>query len=348
MAFMTLPQLRNMSWPTREKALADLKRSGVKERGADYALREYKPGSWQLMELEGDEAAQVPPEPAAPKAKAKAKGKAEHPSETAARTAISEATGFSIHFRVSPKKSLSETAGTLQDARETANRLNAEHGKNGRRAMIYATFPDKRAPIPVPADYMPSVGAEAPAMQAARPASAAQSTPPPKKAGAKKAATKQAAAPKQAADAPTPAEDDANDLTPLAADVGPYTLALAEETAQFSIASFALEISKKAGVQIAIYRVAQINGKPARIIDGRKGGRRPTRTAVRTAGRSPREPGTGKAARAIALLKRDGGATAAELTKATDWPIAQRHINRMAKLSGLKIKQLGEKKWQLT
>ena len=341
MAFMTLPQLRNMSWPSREKALADLKRSGVKERGADYELREYKPGSWQLMER-GEDGAQMPLDDPPPKAKAK--GKTEHPSETAARTAISEATGFSIHFRVSPKKSLCETAGTLQDAREIANSFNVEYGKSGRRAMIYATFPDKRAPVPVPADYMPSVGAEAPAMQAARPASAAQSTPPPKKAeGKKKAAAKQPAA-KKAAAAPTPTEDQ-NDLTPLPAADGPYGIRVGEAIAQHDLASIAVAWSRSIGFLVEITDKA---GKTVRIIDGRKGGRRPTRTAVRTEGRTPREPGTGKAARAIALLKRDGGATAAELNKATDWPIAQRHINRMAKISGLKIKQLGEKKWQLT
>jgi hypothetical protein len=340
MAFMTLPQLRNMSWPTREKALADLKRSGVKERGADYELREYKPGSWQLMEL-GEDGEQLPFDDPPPKAKAKAK--AEHPSETAARTAISEATGFSIHFRVSPKKSLSETAGTLQDARETANRLNAEHGKSGRRAMIYATFSDKRAPVPVPADYMPSVGAEAPAMKAAGPASAAQSASPPKKAEAKKAAAKQPAT-KKAAAAPTPTEDQ-NDMTPLPAADGPYGLRVGEAIAQHDLLSIAVSWSRSIGFLVEVTDKA---GKTVRVIDGRKGGRRPTRTAVRTEGRTPREPGTGKAARAIALLKRPGGATAAELNKATDWPIAQRHINRMAKISGLKIKQLGEKKWQLT
>jgi hypothetical protein len=343
MAFLSLAQLRTRDWPTREKAIADLKRSGVKERGSDYELREFKPGHWQLMELTGDDAAQAAPEPE-PESKAKAKGKAKHPSETAARTAISEATGFSIHFRVSPKKSLSETAGTLQDAREIAARFNVEYGKSGRRAMIYATFDDKRAPIPVPADYMSSVGAEAQPMRAA-PAASAE---PPKKAEAKKKAAKQSAPPKQeAAPAPTPTED-ANDMTSLPATEGPFTFALADPTAQHSLAVDALAFSQKIGVRVAIYRAAQINGKPTRVIDGRKGGRRPTRTAVRTAGRTPRAPGTGKQARAIELLKREGGATAAELNKATDWPIAQRHINRLAKVSGMKIKQLGENKWRLT
>lgn len=59
MAFQSLEQLRNMTWPTRDAAIKDLRRNAFKERGADYELREYTSGSWQLMEL--DDVAQEQP-----------------------------------------------------------------------------------------------------------------------------------------------------------------------------------------------------------------------------------------------------------------------------------------------
>jgi hypothetical protein len=45
----TPEQLKSAVWPDRESALRDLKASRMPERGADYELREYRPGSWQLV-----------------------------------------------------------------------------------------------------------------------------------------------------------------------------------------------------------------------------------------------------------------------------------------------------------
>ena len=52
-------------------------------------------------------------------------------------------------------------------------------------------------------------------------------------------------------------------------------------------------------------------------------------------------------ARATELLLRKEGATAKEINAVTDWPVGQRHINKLAKLSGATIKALGDKHWQL-
>lgn len=50
----TIEQLKTAVWPDRASALADLKPAGLAARGADYELREYKPGSWQLLPLTDD------------------------------------------------------------------------------------------------------------------------------------------------------------------------------------------------------------------------------------------------------------------------------------------------------
>lgn len=49
----THAQLKNSVWTDEARALADLKASGLARRGEDYELREYRPGAWQLMPLDG-------------------------------------------------------------------------------------------------------------------------------------------------------------------------------------------------------------------------------------------------------------------------------------------------------
>lgn len=47
----TAEQLRSAAWPDQKTALRDLKAGGMAPRGEDYELREYQPGSWQIMPL---------------------------------------------------------------------------------------------------------------------------------------------------------------------------------------------------------------------------------------------------------------------------------------------------------
>ena len=80
MAYKTLAQLRHCDWPSREAAMKDLKASGLKERGSDYRLGEYKPGHWQLLDLaDGAPHAGTPPKV--------------HPADKADRAKIAEAVG---------------------------------------------------------------------------------------------------------------------------------------------------------------------------------------------------------------------------------------------------------------
>lgn len=69
------------------------------------------------------------------------------------REAITQATLFSAVFITGgARKAVTETSPTLQGARDAAQRLNAEHGKFGRRAMVYAVN-ERGALFPVPADW---------------------------------------------------------------------------------------------------------------------------------------------------------------------------------------------------
>jgi hypothetical protein len=73
-----------------------------------------------------------------------------HAAEVEHERRIAQATGYTIRFYKAPSISFGERAKTLAEAVAIAQRLNAEHGKHGRRACIYATQPDGRASIPVP------------------------------------------------------------------------------------------------------------------------------------------------------------------------------------------------------
>ena len=75
-----------------------------------------------------------------------------HRADMAAGARIASAVSFAAHFRKSPFEVFRVEAASLAEARIAAARLNAEHGKHGRRVMVYALTPEGVA-IPVPADY---------------------------------------------------------------------------------------------------------------------------------------------------------------------------------------------------
>lgn len=63
----TPEQLKTTVWHDRDAALRDLKAAGLRERGEDYELGEYKPGSWMLLDRAAGEPASAPkPPPASP------------------------------------------------------------------------------------------------------------------------------------------------------------------------------------------------------------------------------------------------------------------------------------------
>jgi hypothetical protein len=340
-----MSQLRTHTWPSKEAAVKELKRNGFKERGADYQIGETSEGSnvWHLCDL-ADDVSQEPPAETPKPTKAKPKAaKPEHPADADDKAKAAMATGYSVHFRASPTKTFSEDAATLDEARTIRDRMNAEHGKHGRRAMIYA-LQAEGPPVPVSDDATETKAPERVAKGIKRsPQKKAADAAKGKANGTGKGTTTPEAAPEP--DTPAEAPVPENDLSPPPAKDGPYTLQIADQVAQHDIAKTALSWSQKIGFRVAIIDKA---GKAVRVIDGRLGGKRPTRTAVRREGAASRGPkGEGKQAKAIALLSRDKGATAAELNGVTGWPIAQRHINRLAKVSGKKIKALGDKKWAL-
>jgi hypothetical protein len=66
---------------------------------------------------------------------------ARHPADIANDARIASAVGFAVHFRKSPSVTFNEPAATLDEARAIKARLDADHGRHGRRAMIYAITP---------------------------------------------------------------------------------------------------------------------------------------------------------------------------------------------------------------
>lgn len=78
-----------------------------------------------------------------------------HRADAAAEARIASATSFAAHFRKGPFEAYRVETASLAEARAAAERLNAEHGKHGRRAMVYAITPEGVA-IPVPAGYPPT------------------------------------------------------------------------------------------------------------------------------------------------------------------------------------------------
>ena len=55
---------------------------------------------------------------------------------------VARAVSFTAHLRKSPFEKFTVPAATLEDAQKAAAALNVEHGKFGRRAMVYAVTPE--------------------------------------------------------------------------------------------------------------------------------------------------------------------------------------------------------------
>jgi len=72
-----------------------------------------------------------------------------HPADLAHAAQIARATHYIVHFRKGPLETYQVQADTAADAHAEAAKLNAEHGKYGRRAIIYAVTPEGRSyPLP--------------------------------------------------------------------------------------------------------------------------------------------------------------------------------------------------------
>jgi hypothetical protein len=71
----------------------------------------------------------------------------EHPADARDRAQIARATSYAIHFRKGPFERYDETADTLDEAHTIADRLNTDHGKHGRRAIVYAITPEGAIPM---------------------------------------------------------------------------------------------------------------------------------------------------------------------------------------------------------
>ena len=72
-----------------------------------------------------------------------------HPADLRDQARIAAAVAFNVHFRKGPAEAYNEPAASLSDARMVKARMDAEHGRYGRRAMIYA-ISDTGISTPVP------------------------------------------------------------------------------------------------------------------------------------------------------------------------------------------------------
>jgi hypothetical protein len=72
-----------------------------------------------------------------------------HPADLASAAsearAKAEASHFEVYFRKSAAEAFHEKAATFEDAENYARALDAEHGRYGRRAGIYAVLPSGQA-----------------------------------------------------------------------------------------------------------------------------------------------------------------------------------------------------------
>lgn len=81
----------------------------------------------------------------------------QHPIDIRDQQRIADAVRFKVHFRRGPFELISERAATLEEAKAIAARLDAEHGQNGRRAMIYAITATGLS-TPVAGDFLHRTG----------------------------------------------------------------------------------------------------------------------------------------------------------------------------------------------
>lgn len=168
-----------------------------------------------------------------------------------------------------------------------------------------------------------------------------ESGPPPDESGAPEP-------PGEAQEAEQPPPPLGTDLSLIPASAGPFTLLLGPDgLIQNSIVPEALRVSQ--GAKQPVFVVGP-DSKIIRVVDYkavqalRKA--KPRTTNGRRFRGGPERSDT-KQGRAITLLIREEGADAQELHLVTDWPIGQRHINRLAQIADREIELLGDKKWRL-
>jgi hypothetical protein len=72
-----------------------------------------------------------------------------HPADLAHAAQLRAAVSYQVHLRTSPTTRFDEPAATLDEARTIAARLETEHSRFGRRAIVYAIDPRGVAwPVP--------------------------------------------------------------------------------------------------------------------------------------------------------------------------------------------------------
>lgn len=315
-----------MSWATKDAAVAELKRNGFKARGADYEVRMYKEGSWQVMPLEDGDPGEATPKQAD-------KAKKEHPADADAKAKIANAESFTINFRASPTKRYDETAATLDEAIAKAQAMNAAHGKHGRRAIIFAIPKGNGAGVPVPYDH--SITAAAPIEeQMARKAVVAN------EADRKLKGANGKAPAEPAPSAPAAPAEQGNDLSPLPAAGGPYAFRIPIGP-QFKLPEIAQRIAAKVDMPVEIIDKA---GKVVRTIDPRLASPRPPRAARAPSGQSRL---SGKSAEVTKLLLRPKGASYAEIHAAYGWRFGDAYLERIARNADAKLIVVGKKHWRL-
>jgi hypothetical protein len=311
----TVEQLKSMVWPTQEAAIADIKISKVTL--TDGELREYRPGSWQIMPID------------APPAEDDYMPKAQDREQTVIDS-----------LRKKPGAAPKGAPEVIAHAKAPARKREAAAAIDGNGKRDHREVGAKTAP-PVPKKAaakqprpQPGVVAIAPkAMEAAAP----ELTPAP-------------------IHKPAVEGVPLNLGSPLPREGRPYSISIIEGGSpgfpNHTAHTTAIDVSRKLG---AIAQVHDKDGLIVRTYDWQKMKISAKEAAAKKRAANPALPKVGRKAsgesqfaRAIRLLERKEGATAAQLEKEIGWvSVTQRYANRAAVISGSTVEVLGEKHWRL-
>jgi hypothetical protein len=309
----TVDQLKTMVWQTREAAIAEIKASKI-TLADDCELREYRPGSWQIMPLD------------------------DYTPSPKARPAADREQVVLDNLRKKPGAKPRGEAEVIAQAKAPARKREAAaaidgNGKRDHREIgeRVAPPPPKKAAAKQPKPQ-PGVVAIAPkAMEAAAPVL------PPK------------LAPAPAAGVPL------NLGNPLPKEGQPYSISVVEGQAGFpthTAHTHAIDVSRKLGSAVL---VRDKDGLLVRSYDWVKMKASVKEAAAKKRASEPspakggrKASGESQFARAIRLLERKEGATAAQLEKETGWvSVTQRYANRAAVMTDSTVEVLGDKHWRL-
>lgn len=309
----TVEQLKSMSWPTLEAAIADIKDSRITL--ADAEVREYKPGSWQIMPIDA---------PAEDDYVPKAADREQNVIDSLRKqpgAAPRGAPKVIVHAKA-PRK------------REAAAAIDG-NGKRDHREVGAKTAPPppKKAAAKRPRPQ-PGVVAVAPkAMEAAAP----ELTPAP---------------------APRPIAEGVplNVGSPLPREGRPYSISIIEGGSPIfpnhTAHTTAIDVSRRLGAMAFVH---DKDGLIVRTYDWPKMKASARDAVAKKRAANPNLPKVGRKAsgesqfgRAIRLLERKQGATAAELEKEIGWVnVTQRYANRAGVIAGMDVETLGERHWRL-